>query len=89
MTDCIQSYDPHMKQAVIQFEIKVVIKVLQIIGIQPVSTSGCRITEVSVAWDHVAKVRLLLLRPNVRQSEFDSRPFTKKQGGNPGSVFRS
>lgn len=25
--------------------------------------SGCRITEVSMAWDHVAKVRLLLLRP--------------------------
>ena len=30
---------------------------------QGLNLSGCRITVVSVAWDHVAKVRLLLLRP--------------------------
>ena len=46
---------------------KQVVKGLQIIGMQPVSSSGCRITAVSVAWDHVAKVRLLLLRPNFRE----------------------
>ena len=60
--DCLFSLkDPHLKQ--------VVFRVLLIIGIRPVSSSGCRITEVSVAWDHVAKVRLLLLRPNVRVTE--------------------
>lgn len=30
---------------------------------QGLNLSGCRITVVSVAWDHVARVRLLLLRP--------------------------
>ena len=66
---------PWGRQWLIAFSLKIrnwnrlFCRVLLIIGIRPVSSSGCRITEVSVAWDHVAKVRLLLLRPNVRVTE--------------------
>ncbi len=88
----VQSKDSRMKQAVIQFAIQFVIKVRQIIGIRPVSTSGCRITEVSVAWDHVAKVRLLLLRPNMslwrnRHTQAVQSRFIP--GSNPGRGTRT